>query len=75
MIYSQDLYHFFVRLRQTLLTSFFVSNSWRRCANAVRFSFFFLVLKYGLAHLHTELVLRKIMIETNRKGRIRAASR
>ncbi|MCC5604044.1 class I SAM-dependent methyltransferase [Nostoc favosum] len=53
-------YHFFVRLRQTLLTSFFLSfflSFFVSFASfAVRFSFFFLVLKYGLAHLHTELV-------------------
>ncbi|MHC5721256.1 MAG: hypothetical protein ACYTX0_56875, partial [Nostoc sp.] len=63
----------FVRLRQTLLTSFFLCDgscynggnprnalpllcvllyeTLRECG-----SFFFLVLKYGLAHLHTELV-------------------
>ncbi|WP_334908137.1 hypothetical protein [Nostoc sp.] len=59
-----SLYHFFVRLRQILLTSFFVffarqllqvGEPAQRTALSLRFVF--LSCTYGLAHLHTELVL------------------
>ncbi|MEH1896769.1 MAG: hypothetical protein V7K94_16010, partial [Nostoc sp.] len=45
-------YHFFVRLRQILLASFFAFFSTRRYANGP----FAVRSLYSLAHLHTELV-------------------